>query len=244
MANLIQYTWDVKCDTEGALVQKIQKSKPTTCPNNAGHTVDLTNTFFTASEAPNGIYTNPGSVGFYLAQGINFTAAANSTTTYDFSYPFDVRVISARFLCEDTNQGDTLNVHLTPGLTIGALAVSAVIGDTIITLSSTAIDNSVKGMFFVFIGDATNYYIKSVNLNNSTVTLTSALTANFTAGTGVSRTVHLIKDLLLPSKETIAFLGQMDLPKPLIPANFIFRFKYTNASLISSKTVNFIMDVY
>lgn len=242
MANSLKYIWNVSCVTEGGIVQIEQKHKPSVCPNNPGHTIDLNNTIYNVDLKPDSGLINPESMGYYVSQGINFLSAPSTVTEYTYTFPYDVFIINARLYCEDINKGDNLSIYGSPDLQIGILTQNCVIGDTEVYVNSTAIEYTVKANYYNFGVDTTKYYIKSVDLINSKIILTIPLTSDFTAGTSIKRTVIIVNDILLPSKHVIQ-IGTNLMNRLIFPAGFQFLFIYTN-NTAESKTVNLTLECF
>lgn len=243
MANSVRYTWHVSCTTENKLIPIVQKPKPSVCPNDPAHTISLPNTYYTVDLHEDTALRFNQDAGYYQAVGINFTAAANTTTTYIHTFDYNVILLYARIFCEDVNKGDTLDVNIGQNLTIGAVSAPASTGATDIYASSTSFDFSVKGISLKFGEDTTEYFVKNIDLNENLFTLTSPLLTNINPGTLIKRTVNVVKDLILPSKNII-YIGKNSLKRISIPAGFEFEFIYTNNDPVLSKEVNFLLDFY
>ncbi len=242
MSNAISFDWNIFCVTEGGYQKVVnQKYKPTTCPNDALHTIDDAKStyrpYFSLSSLEDPTKRN----GFPTVQGIDFTCAANTTTTYDLTFPYDIIIFNCLLLLDNDNKNDRLSVIATPNITVGAITSNISIGDTVIPISSAAITNLNKICKINF-NDSDEYTIVSQDLYNSTITLSAPLTSNYTAGTIIRRNVYVVNNILLPDYQLQ--IGRLNPYPTVIYAGFILRFQYTNYDLLGSKTMNLLIEHY
>ena len=241
MANSLIYKWTLFCITEACNVLATQKNIPTVCPNNSAHTIQTTGMTYEIEEGVSALLDPTKNQGYYSAKGINFSCGANTTTTYDFSIPYDIILLSGTVLSEDFNQGDNLTILMTPDLPVGGVTANANIGDTIINISPTAVTYFCKGMCVQF-GDAVNYIITNINIVNSTMSLSTPLTSAYPAGSVTYRNIRLLDNITLSSSSNL-MLGTQNPSHTYVPANYIFRFLYTNNTSVV-KTLNFLLEHY
>lgn len=238
MANGLQWSWTVFCETEGTNVIVNQKSKPTACPNDAGHTINTSSLKYEVNLGTNVIYNPTKNQGFYCVEGINFSCPGSTTTTYDVKFDYDIIILGGYILPEDTNAGDNLAIIMTPDLTVGVLTAAANTSDTTLTVSATVIQNIVKGCNVKLGSD--EYVVKNVDLMNNQLILASALINSYSIGTSVKRNLYVVKNILLSSRNRIE-LGALNPSKTYVPAGYIFRFLYTN-NTGTTKTFNFVLE--
>jgi len=242
MASDITYDWTIYCINEGVYKDVTQKARPTVCPTDPTHTLNSSLSTYSVSLNPSNLLNISQNPGYFCSSGISFSCAASTTTTFDQIYPYDVTIIVGKMLVEDANQGDVLNIILTPNLTIGTLTQNASIGDTVIYVDDTAINNYAKGVYFTINSGPSTYYIKSLNLMDSTITLTTALAEAYVSGNTIQRNIPIVQNFTLPSKG-IVLLGELNHISTYIPAGATFRFLYTN-NTSSVKTFNFLLSFF
>lgn len=243
MTTAIQFNWNVFCTTEGCFRQWVQKWRPTTCPVDATHEIDQTQTFYTTSDAIPNLLDQSIHFGYYSCIGVSFTATANSTTTHLLTFPYDITILGSNMLIEDENKGDLLTINLNPDTVVGALILDANIGDTAIYPDITTIEYAVKGTYMTINGDTDNVYVvQNVDVMNSAVLLTTPLANNYSAGSYVSITIWIIRDFILPSKQNV-LIGNFNPTSTVIEANWEFYFIYVNYG-DTDKTFNFFMQYY
>jgi len=225
MANGNQYIWTMFCETEGANIQVSHRHKPTACPNNSSHNIVSESIRYNIiPELP--VLSDPTkNQGYYSVNTISFQCPANTTTTYDYAFDYDVVLIGGSVLCEDVNQGDVLSVCLTPELVVGVITSPVSIGDTIINVNSTVIDYIFKGMEIV--AGSEKYTIKNVDIQTSTLELAVPTTAAYNVMTYVRRNIYVLNQILLPSKRNLNF-GTLNPSQTFIPAGYLFRYIYVN----------------
>lgn len=242
MAQSLNYTWYIFCSTEGTFKIVNQKVKPTTCPDNSSHSIDDSKSTYSVALATPDLLANTATQGYYSSEGISFVCAPNVVTSYDRIFPYDVCVLNGKMIIEDSNQGDSLDILVTPSLTIGTVTQNAVLGDTKLYCNDTVINYSAKGIYLTINNETDRYYVKSVGFNDSSVILTSPLVKNYLAGSSIQRTVEILKNFTIPSKSIIP-LGESNPTTTFIPAGFVIRFVYTNKSIVS-KSFNFLLSYF
>lgn len=241
MANAVEYTWTVFCETEGAnKIVKGQKFRPTACPTDAGHTIDVNKTSFELSMVKPVLQDPSRRTGFYTAKGCSFACTGSTSTTYDLVFPYDIVLIDGYLLIEDENQGDEIDVIVAPNLLVGGVTAPASTGDTVLNISSTAVANISKSCK-VNIG-SDQYTVISEDVMNSQITLTPALITGYAPGTLIYRNSYIVQDLTLPSKRNIS-LGVNNTFPTYIPAGYSFQVVYTNKTA-SDKQFNFYIEHY
>ena len=241
MSRATVVVWSVFCNTEGCMVPIKQKQRPTVCPNNASHSIDLDKTTYQIDLATPVLQDPTIQRGFYKTFGINFSCPSNATTTYNASWPYEIIIINGYMLTEDENKGDVLNCILTPDLTVGALTQSVTTGDTVINVSGTAIDNLVKGVKVKF-GDSNVYTVLFVDIVNSQITIDPSAVTDYSPATLITRNIFVFENLTLPSKSKIS-LGSLNPYRIVVPPNYVFRLLYTN-NTADTKTFNFYLEFY
>lgn len=162
--------------------------------------------------------TVPGSVGVH---------------TQDFSYPYNISVLSVEFVGKAENDGDTFSVCFAPDTIVGAITSDVSATDTVINVQDSVIANSFVGMK-VNITDLTNVddlgYILEIDKNAGTITVSTAATQAFAAATPtyVRIAVESVKDVVIDAVTAPIQVGGSKIGGSFLAANTIIRLHYDN----------------
>lgn len=242
MANASTYIWNVYCVDEGGYqTVRNQKYRPTTCPNNAGHTIDPTQTKYEVHFATSFLEDPSKRTGFATVRGITFSCPANTTTTYNQTYPHDVVLMGGYIMPEDENKGDVLSLIFAPDLTVGTLTQLASTGATGVYISNSAVLNTTKACNITLGTD--EYTIVSEDVMTSGIRTTPALLTEYPVGTLIKRNAYAFNNITLPSHGIMSFGKSNPFPS-YIPAGTVLRFLYTNNSPSTAKTFNCYIEHY
>ena len=106
------YNYRLFCCTENQFVFSWGQTTPTTCPNNNQHTIDSTSVVIVDSKDSNNVtivQVQPGATGDnYRVEGQMINIAANSSTTKDMSWPYNVAIMTINFSIGTQHSGDII----------------------------------------------------------------------------------------------------------------------------------------
>jgi hypothetical protein len=173
--------------------------------------------------------------GHYRSYGIEFSVASGETGLYDFSFPYDIALLSASLHTHGLNSGDHLTFKVAPNTTVGTLVSAVSPGDTVIGVSQTVIDNTWTGSY-ITLNDGTNsemQYITNVDDDNNQITLSASATNSFevSSPTYLQATVCMAEHIYLVP-DTRFILGESKIGGSHIPANTTIRVEYYNSGQI------------
>jgi hypothetical protein len=223
----------VYCNTEAAYVYVWAETEPTVCPNNNGHSIDTGKTTIDATIEENTVEVkeeNTPTGGHYRSCCQAFTANVGSNT-HDFSYPYPISLLSATFNSGPVTEGDTLSMDVGPGTTIGVITSNVAAEATIISVSSTVIDNIAIGRC-AHLDDGTNserHAVTAINTASSQITIDTGATYayNVATPTYVKMSVCMANSLeIIPNCRYV--LGDSKIGGSYIPANTTIRIIYNN----------------
>lgn len=245
MANNIRYTWNFKCVTEGQYVNVVQKPKPTVCPNNASHTIDLSSATYILDVQP-AIMTDPTkNIGYYQTKGLFFNCTGSSsgpyTSTFNLNFPYDVVAITSTILSHTGNAGDIVNLKLSPSGPIGVLTSNVSVGDTSLHVSSTVINLAAKAVLLTV--DSETFIISSVNVMNSTVSFLSPAVSTHNTGAYVYLNIPIVDSMVLPDYPETITLGEHNPFPRYVPSTTPIVLTYLN-NTAENKTLNIIFEFY
>jgi len=228
------YKYNVWCETEGKYVYVWGETEPTKCPNDTAHTIDTSKTSVDDIIEENVIQIkeeNTPTGGHYRSKGVAFDAENGLTTYHDFSIPYPISLLSATIPTNDLNSGDITALDVAPDTLIGAITSSVSVGDTVINVQPSVIENVAIGRCLT-LDDGTNserHSIVAIDSDAGTLTIDTGTTYAYSAAspTYCKFTICLSTDLDISSGDCI-ILGNSKIGGSYIPANTIFRIKYVN----------------
>lgn len=229
------YKYRIYCVTEGQNVYEWAESTPTTCPNNTAHTINPNSISIIQQLASNAVKIQMEDVptgGNFCAQTFSVTAAANTTTTSQASWPFNISILLVSWTTTSDNNGDIVNVEIPSHLTVGTITSNISVGDTTIAVSPTVLEYLENG-YFVTITDGTHTdevgRVIGISTTDNTITVETASTNAYSATTPtyVQMTIKPINNLEFGPAQTYT-IGQYSLSATHIPANTPINVLYTN----------------
>ena len=183
--------------------------------------------------------------GHYQAQGYEVDVADTDTTkTLNISFPHPVSLLAAEWNNKAAFDGDSIQMAI-PYTTIGAIGANVSSSDTVITVSSTVIDNMRIGGW-VKITDGVNAddlgRCLSIDETNSQITVETAATQAFSAAspTYVQMQVRMLPKSPLDGVGRVQ-LGESKIGGSYIPPNTTFEIIYYNDTG-TAKKLRFMME--
>lgn len=246
MSSVNQYR--IFCNTESKFVTCWSQIPVSTCPNNNTHTVDTeTLTIINTIEQSSVVVVPPSTTaGNYRAEGKQMSIEGSTTGTVTMSWPYDIAVISANLLIGPDNEGDIINCYIGANTTIGAIIISAAIGDTILTVSPTVITYLRVGYVVTIVapdGSAIEDLGDCINIDPITfkITVSNPLTSAFTPGSYIQMTAHNLKNINLGASPTCIKFSAVGSGATYIPKNTVTKVTYQNLGT-TPKIFNFIAE--
>lgn len=164
------------------------------------------------------------------------------------SFPFDINIIRGSFNDLPEFKGDNIELCIAPDTIIGVITQDASIGDNILNVSPTVIENAKIG-FWLELTDGTNSNILgriiSIDKAASTVKIQTALTTAFSASTPslIKMTVFMVPYAYLEgSGNNIEFEGSIK--SSFIKAGTIIHVAYNNVVGGVDRTYSFRMEYF
>lgn len=233
--------WSVSCTTEGAVwktwILPESASAPTTCPTNTSHTINTTLTYISARIDPNVVKILEENIATgenYMVETklVSCPTGPNVTTTYDFTWPIPINVLTLMTKTKSDNLLDNVSCCAGPNTIIGVLAASAVTGASILTVSSTVIQYTMVGYYLNLLDNSGTVdcgRVLSKNTNLNTVTIETPLSRSYSvfSPTYVRQTVYVVNDFTFGHAGSYN-LGNSKIGGSYVPANTIVRVTYTN----------------
>lgn len=177
--------------------------------------------------------------GHYKTKGFKFDATNDTTTSYDFSFPYDVEILAGEFNSVNSIQGDDIELVVAPDTITGVTTQAHVTSDTVINVSQTVADNAAMGYWLTLGSD--EYVITAIDKVDKKVTISPGLTGNLAASSLVKQTIKMVETLYLEPSINIR-LGWTKIGSSYIPAGTTLRMKYNNTDS-TTKEIVFMLDV-
>jgi hypothetical protein len=253
MSNLTLYKWKIYCVTDSTyeyIWLDENQPEPTTCPTNTAHTIDATQTSIVETRAPDIVNINQEDTltgQNYAWNTQSFTALANQTTSYTFSFPFNISVLEAQFISAEENRGDSWSWVIAPNTTIGALTGNVSVDDTVINVSPTVTAN-IKVGFYVNLFDGVNTEelgrVLAIDSDAGTITVETASTQAFSAlsPTYVRMNIYFMKDAVFGHPWNLIY-GEGKIKSSFVPANTLVQVDYTNNSPSTDKVITCSLEI-
>lgn len=166
--------------------------------------------------------------GSFRSKGFSFTAIANTTTSLDIQFPYEVRILSSFFHCKNSNDGDMIEAKIAPDTITGVITDAAPITQDWIKVSQTVVDNAKVGYEFNLNGDI--YDVVSIDRTNLQITLDRNLDNAVAVNDYVKQNVRMIETFYVFGGEWYN-IGESKLGASILPANTIMRIYYQNTGL-------------
>jgi hypothetical protein len=134
MTEVHQYR--VYCTTDSKVEYSWGETEPTTCPINAAHSIDSSQTIIwqTISEEKVQIKEEQISTGEnFGATTITVNATKNVTTNQSVTWPHPISALAVEFISEDVHRGDIINLYVGKDTITGAITANV---DTVSAWSS------------------------------------------------------------------------------------------------------------
>lgn len=243
--------WRVYCTTEEDWIYGYKDTSdgtPTTCFNNTGHTVnensfqevdvisdDTINAKIIEEYVPTG--------GNFKCCGKKFTIPANSTVTHTVSWPFNISVMESYFTSSSDMEGDVVEVVTAPNSIVGALTAPVEIGDTVINVNTTVIQNIMVGYTFKLGNSNTSLgFVLAIDENALTVTVETPSPEAFSTGAYVKMEVEGICELEIGAAPFRYVIGSSKTGGKHLLANTPVNVIYTNNGY-TEKTFRFQIEM-
>ena len=84
----------------------------------------------------------PSTGGHYAFHSEKMTAAANTITTHDITFPININILASKVHITADMEGYIISWSISPDQTIGTITSDVSIGDTVINVSQTVVDDA------------------------------------------------------------------------------------------------------
>lgn len=173
-------------------------------------------------------------------------SAGEASKSVDFSWPFDIALMSGTLGISEDMVGDDLHVDVGPNSLIGALIQPLNVGDTSIYVSPTVLENIKIGYYIgLYVPGPTGIEISQVlarDDSNYCLTINpSDVSAN--AGSYVAMCAKIVPELYLHSMDKVE-IGKQIPTGQRIPKGVPVRVTYHNQNLVAKKVSFFVEYLY
>jgi hypothetical protein len=244
------YKFSVWCVTDQKLVltSGFQEDPPTTCPENVGHTIDPNSVTPIETIAQDVIHITDnidGVSGHQMAYGYDIPVPSGTpgdTHIIDItSPPFPVRLNTLTINASSDHVGDSLEVLTVPETVVGAITANVDIGDTVINVNSTVVQNLKLG-HRVTVDTENLGFCLGIDTVNLTVTVQNAATSAHTTGDAFKLTVVRVHKLYIVNTNKITLASKVK-ETAFFPTSTPTRIEYTNVNG-AAKTLFVLLDLF
>lgn len=231
----ILYKHRIYCSTDSKYeyIWLETETHPEVCPTNTAHTINPALSSIVERKDQNLIRVmeeESPTGGNFKCETIAFNAEASSTTTYNAQFPFDISILAVYMVTTNDQVGDTMEVIVAPNTTVGVVTSEVSASDTVISVSSTVLDNIYKG-YKVTITDGVNTnslgYVLAKDPVAGTITVQTGAVNSFAVGSLIKISVYYVENYEFgPAWEYV--IGESKIGASKLPANKIVRINYTN----------------
>lgn len=237
----------VYCTVEEIYINTWDIVEPTTCPNNNTHAIS-SNIDIIDEVSTSNITVNEDTDGYFETTTVSMlipSGLPGSVTEHDVSWPMNILVWNTHITPTTPMIDDSMSVIASPETIIGVLTVGTNIGDTVLNVNSTVIDNAYGG-FLVTLDDGVNKdvvnRISGIDSINSQITVETPLSYAYSPGTPFKISIYLLKDIFIANTNEIN-IGQKGFRGKQLDANVPLRVYYTNNSG-TEKTIKWRPEYY
>ena len=163
---------------------------------------------------------------------VDVAAGADTISTATITFPLPISLYSASWLHDSNMDTDVVNITAGENTIIGALTANASIGDTVLSVQKSVIENTQTG-YNLNLWDGVNTNdlgrVLAIDTVNDQITIETPLTTAFTAATPtyVRQTIYFVKDVELKGRYDYQF-GEDVIGGSFIPAGFSLKCDYLN----------------
>lgn len=168
--------------------------------------------------------------GNFRAKAYKFTVNANTTTSYDFSYPYNIEILSACFYTKNSTDGDKIRCLVAPNTITGTVTEQAPITQNWIKVAQTVIDNCKVGYMIKIASNSAEYFVLAIDKTNLKLTVDRNLENQAEVNDYVKQSVVMMQDFYVhPDK--FYEIGDKKLGGSFIPKDKVIRVEYTTTAL-------------
>lgn len=234
------YKFRVYCQDEEQYIETWSTSQPIVCPNNNIHTINQ-NSWTILQEISEKIVEikeeripTGGNYKYYGREIDIPSGSPGDITNINYVWDYPVSILNGVLTVNTENLGDKISVVAAPDTIIGNATSDINIGDTVITVNQTVLDNLYLG-YLISLLDSTNGTINElgeiININkiNNTITVNKATTDAFLA----ANLIYVRMSVIRIDKACLAYPGRFDIGENRIGGTYlstglVFQLKYQN----------------
>lgn len=231
----------IYCNTESIYTYIYKDTTPTACPNNNTHTID-TNTISIIDN----VKTNDVNIiqeivptnGNYRGESKKMTISQVGKTTEEIVFDQLISVLTITPHATSENHDDSIYLLVTPNTPVGVNTQDSLTSDTVMYVNSTVIENMQKGYYIYIIKNNVEVEVgKCLDFSseNSTITINTPLTEDFTAGSYIGINIYLLYDFILLGGAKYE-LARKTIGCSSVETNLIVKIIYDNKSVEPNKS--------
>lgn len=231
--------WRVYCNDEAAFFEVWSPTEPTTCPNNNTHTIDPTKTAEIGRVSETEMTVKEELVptqGIHKTKGYEFNIPAGTPgdlTTFDLTWEHPITLLNGDLDVLTANIGDDVEGWVIPYTPVGAITAPVSVGDTVISVTNTVLQNVYIGFNVVLreVLVTTDLGIcKDKDYANGTITVStpSVNAHNPATPTYVNMIVKVVESLHIRTQRVYEIAKKKLGGKNIDNSKAFFQVRYTN----------------
>lgn len=170
---------------------------------------------------------------------IDIDLNTQGTLTRDISFPYNISLLSAQWIVNQNQIGDTAEFQIAPDLVVG-YTTSTRTGTNVIPVDDSVVRYSKIG-YWVKMNDIDLGRILSINKMNKTITVENQITSLQPSKSQIKITIKLVPYFRFTAPGSFT-VGESKIGAALIPANTVLRLIYKNNSPTYNKSFGILID--
>tara|TARA_R110000765_G_scaffold386217_1_gene478207 strand:+ start:4181 stop:4750 length:570 start_codon:yes stop_codon:yes gene_type:complete len=181
----------------------------------------------------------------FVIKGFSIPISAGAgLKTHTISFPFDVRLIKAKYFDLPVNEGDILSVSVSPETIIGQIFIPGAIGTTTIYVTDTVVAYLKVGYGVSIVGGDGYQDLGmciAIDAKAQTIRVEKEVTAPYSEGSAILMTAPLVDEVRFTGGGFVEPIDGTVKTKPL-PANTPMVIQYNNSDGVS-KVFQFNLEI-
>lgn len=239
------FKYRIYCNTENTWVEGYGTTEPDKCYNNTEHEINPLSVQVVETIEQNTVKiaeeSGPNRTqGYYAATPFTFTAAPNTTTVFNGSFPYAIAMLTCQLQVSPDMVGDNITFEIAKDTTVGYITADAAINDTTVSVNPTVIQHAPIGHGFKI---GTSSCGRVLGVGSGTITFETPLTAAYSAISACKVTKSLVNSYDM-NVSGIHQIGFSKIGGSYIPGGIIGTCTYVNNSSTTKKITYIVEHMY
>lgn len=228
------YKYKIYCNTDSVWETKWDTESLTVCPTNSSHSVNSNSVTIIDSISENETIIKEETIktgGHYRVETKKIIAS-QGVNSADYTWPYPISVLSVNFKTNDSHKNDLIDNIIIPDTTVGNITADVSVGETVITVSQSVIDNIALG-YGISLDDGVNNNdlgkVSNIDKNTNQITVETATTNSFLSSTPtmIKMCIYMFDKFEISEAGSYS-IGSAKIGGSYLPAGKVSRVVYTN----------------